>query len=145
MSVFRRLKKALLGPGVKRVLAFQHARLGTLTLDEHNWTAVIQHIGSELSFRIGGTDVPDPGLLRHAVDIIDDLDSFQRRTHAFLIEEAGRHPRAAEEIVQLKLDEVCLFWPHRPDDGMLYFSGPDDFRVWRCDYIDRQPRLLGFD
>ena len=23
-------------------------------------------------------------------------------------------------------EDVCLFWPDRPDDGMIYFKGPDE-------------------
>jgi hypothetical protein len=51
----------------------------------------------------------------------------------------------AGEIRQLVIEDVCLFWPTRPDDGMIYFKGPNAFRVWRCDYIGRTPVALGFD
>jgi hypothetical protein len=40
---------------------------------------------------------------------------------------------------------VCLFWPERPNDGMLYFKGPDETRVWRSDYRNRLAEGLGFD
>ena len=43
------------------------------------------------------------------------------------------------------LEGVCLFWPDRPDDGMIYFQGPDESRVWRCDYVSRKPRGPNFD
>ena len=51
----------------------------------------------------------------------------------------------ADEIRQLAIQDVCLFWPDRPDDGMIYFKGPDEFKVWRCDYVARKPQGLGFD
>ena len=75
---------------------------------------------------------------------------FSRKVADFLEREAremegARQPRPAEEIRQLTLESICLFWPDRPDDGMLYFDGPDEYRVWRCDYVDREPRALGFD
>jgi hypothetical protein len=38
-----------------------------------------------------------------------------------------------------------LFWPHRPNDGMIFFDGPDECRCWRCDLIGRVPVGLGFD
>jgi hypothetical protein len=49
------------------------------------------------------------------------------------------------EIRQLRLEFVGLLWPDRPNDGLLYFNGPNEYRVWRCDYISRKPQILGFD
>jgi hypothetical protein len=53
--------------------------------------------------------------------------------------------RFAGEIRQLKIEHISLFWPKRHNDGMIYFRGPDKYRVWRCDYVDRKPKGLGFD
>ena len=66
----------------------------------------------------------------------------------FLAEEARRvkHLKQfAHEIEQLRIEDVCLFWPKRPNDGMIYFKEPDRYRVWRCDYVGRKPKGLGFD
>jgi hypothetical protein len=51
----------------------------------------------------------------------------------------------SKEMAELTIEDVCLFWPDRPNDGMIYFHGPDETRVWRCDYVNREPRDLGFD
>jgi hypothetical protein len=53
---------------------------------------------------------------------------------------------AADEIRQLVIDTVHLPWSDRPDDGMIYFTGPaDELRSWRCDYVNRKPTALGCD
>src|SRR5262245_36018124 len=83
-----------------------------------------------------------------AQDIVRSLPEFEQSVSAFLAEEARsvKHlTRFADEIRQLTIEDVCLFWPHRSDDGMIYFKGPDEFRVWRCDYVARKPQGLGFD
>ena len=87
-------------------------------------------------------------LLAHAADILRKRDAFVAAVSQFLKEEAEkiRSPRSyRDEIEGLKIDRVCLFWPERPDDGMISFSGGRDYRLWRCDYVARQPKGLGFD
>lgn len=44
------------------------------------------------------------------------------------------------------LEEVCLFWPERPNDGMLYFKTENETgRLWHSDYRNRTPVGLSFD
>jgi hypothetical protein len=44
------------------------------------------------------------------------------------------------------VEEICLFWSRRPDDGMLFFSTPADVgRHWHADYIKRRLVGLAFD
>lgn len=99
----------------------------------------------EIGFTIGGDTEPSPVLIAHAQEIVRSFPEFRQRVGAFLAAEALRLPVFAEEIRELEIEEICLFWPIRPDDGMIYFRGPDEFRVWRCDYIGRSPVGLGFD
>ena len=147
MGLFERIQRALFVRRVCLPAEFRHQRLGTLRRDEDHWTVTIPHDGAELTFQLGGTGVPSPPLLRHAVEIAGDLRSFQQRVATFLRQEAERAPRPeiADEIEQLRPSEICLHWPERPDDGMIYFSGGKELRLWRCDYVARQPRHLGFD
>jgi hypothetical protein len=84
-------------------------------------------------------------LIADALDIVQTLDDFERMIAEFLVEEARRQGRFADEIRQLAIEDVCLFWPDRPDDGMTYFKGNDEFRLWRCDYVGRKSEALGFD
>ena len=49
------------------------------------------------------------------------------------------------EIRRLRLESICLFWPKRPSDGMLYLEGGLRNRIWRFDYVGRKPAGLGFD
>lgn len=133
---------------IDRPPSVQHAKLGNLAWDEDTdtWVARLGTEGGDLTFRIGGIDAPDSRLLDHALDIVGSLSSFREQVAQFLIAEADAAPKAVrDEIGSLAVDEICLFWPDRPDDGMIYFSGGKDFRLWRSDYVARHPRQLGYD
>ena len=114
---------------------------------ERWWRASVTLDGRQIAFLFGGDFEPDPALLAHARDIVGEFDAFERRVTEFLRQEAAGidDPYARAEIEGLQIDEVCLFWPRRPNDGMIYFTGPSDDRLWRCDYVDRACRDLGFD
>jgi len=121
--------------------------LGELRLsDDAEWWECSTTVGSnKIGFQIGGEGEPDAGLLAHAHDIVRSFPQFNKMVGEFLTSEARRMPGAADEIRQLAIEDVCLLSPDRPDDGMIYFKGPDKFRLWRCDYVARKPRGLGFD
>lgn len=121
--------------------------LGDLVLSNDGdwWESTISIDGSSVQFQLGGDCEPSPPLISHAHDIVREFSDFSHIVSEFLAAEAANQPRAADEIRQLTLESVCLFWPNRPNDGMLYFHGPDEYRVWRCDYINRKPQGLGFD
>jgi hypothetical protein len=109
------------------------------------WEAAVAVRGRAVGFKIGGDAEPSLELIAHAHDIVRAWADFERMVTEFLAGEASRQRQYAEEIRRLVVEEVCLFWPERPDDGMIYFSGPDEFRVWRCDYVGRKLKGLGFD
>lgn len=94
---------------------------------------------------IGGRVAPDQRLLAHARDVAANYEHFERSVSSFLQSEAANFPGAEKEILGLRLESVCLFWPARPNDGMLFFEGGEQGRLWRCDYIDRKPNGLSFD
>ena len=124
-----------------------HPVLGTLRFDPEveAWRGLVTTPTGSIGFLVGGRDAPDPALLAHASDIASTPTPFLEHVHSFLLAEAAQQPRWADEIKALTLEEVCLFWPKRPNDGMLYFNGPDEYRVWRSDYRDRRAVGLGFD
>ena len=51
----------------------------------------------------------------------------------------------SSEIRALAIRNICLFWPNRPDEGIIFFDGPDQFRCWRCDLGNGVPVGLNFD
>lgn len=124
-----------------------HPILGLLRFDDdfECWKARARNGDDVLNFAIAGTEEPDSRLINHALDILSNCRRFRAMMDEFLRSEIGRLAGYEREIEQLTIDEVCLFWPDRPDDGMIYFNCPNDIRVWRCDYIGGKPRCLGFD
>lgn len=134
---------------------FDDAVLGRLAYDASaaSWHGRTDVGGVTLSFTFGlgpsKSGSPAPALLAHARDIVAEGSLFHDRITDFLEREARPLPEdVAHEVRSLGLDDVCLFWPERPDDGMLYFTVPgatEQDRVWRCDYVGRRPCGLGFD
>lgn len=92
---------------------------------------------------------PDPRLIEHAECIARSPNGFLALVESFVKSELAtrRHLKGwAEEVAQLKVSALNLAWAERPNDGMIEFKGPDEFRLWRCDYVNRQPAgMLGFD
>ena len=127
----------------KHTEKIHHPVLGDLCLSDY-WEATVTVHGKTLGFKIGGLE-PDAVLVEHACDIVRSFPEFEKMIAAFLASEADRLPGAANEIRQLVIEDVMLCCPERPNDGMIFFTGPDKYRGWRCDYIGRKPQGLGFD
>ncbi len=136
----------------------EHPVLGRLvySVDGDGWESRAGHGGIPFRFFIAGDRregpeevVPDGALISHAESIALDPTEFVAGIERFLAREAQAQSRLkglVEEVSLLKVDTVCLMWPDRPDDGMIQFRGPDDdLRLWRCDYVQREPKWLGFD
>ena len=95
---------------------------------------------------VGGDDVPDAKLLEHARELAAAPEPLVSRTRALLEDFLLQHPEYGDEVRGLRISEVHLLWPDQPDDGIIYFDGPDvDERLWQCDYVGRMPRGVGFD
>jgi len=113
--------------------------------DEGEWLAPVPSDPS-VRFQIGGEQQPDARLLKHATDIAASYPAFQHMVRQALVAEVAHFDAFyTDEIRNLRLESICLFWPKRPDDGMLYLEGGRDGRVWRFDYVARKPAGLGFD
>lgn len=134
--------------GPRPIEMVQDSCLGDLRFDPdvEAWRTVVDSPGGRMGFQITGSVEPDPRLVVHARELARSSRLFLQEVRDFLQREARDQPRWAEQIAALELEEVCLLWPKRPNDGMLYFAGPDsELRIWRCDYVDRKPIGLGFD
>lgn len=116
--------------------------------DDEMWEAQTRVGKESIGFFIAGDAAPAAALVAHAREIVARLPDFKREVASFLSEEVKKQKhlaRLGDEIGHLTIEHVCLMWPDRPDDGMIYFAGPDDNRCWRCDYVKRKPKGLGFD
>ena len=148
--MFERLQRLLQGKPPPIAPTSDDPVLGTLSWskDDEAWLTRPELGDVGFAFQIYGTPQPAPGLLRHAAEIVEHRDEFILRVNGFLSEEVRsvRHLSPfTDEIAGLKIECVCLYWPDRPNDGMIYFIGGRDYRLWRCDYVARAPKGLGFD
>jgi hypothetical protein len=116
-------------------------QLGPLLRNDGCWEARVTAQGRPVCFQVGGRYEPDPALIARARDILGSFDRFAAEVAAYLASEAvrGEWSALAAEIRALAIRDICLFWPGRPDDGMIFFDGPDPCRCWRCDLIGRVP------
>ena len=148
--MFEKLKRFLQGEPPPVASTIEDPTLGLLSWskEEEAWLSRPEHRDIGFVFQITGTPQPDASLVRHAADIIQSKDEFVRSVHRFLAAEAATVAGLSAfktEIAGLKIERVSLLWPDRSNDGMIFFAGGRDHRVWRSDYISRIPKELGFD
>ncbi len=144
--MFEKLKQFIRG----QAPPIEDRDLGTLSWssDIEAWVTVPQHRGLGFVFEIAGTPRPDAELRKRVAQIAAKKEEFSRAVQRVLAEESAsaRHLKAyKDEIAGLKIESVCLRWPHRPANGMIYFAEGRNYRLWRCDYVDGVPKALGFD
>jgi hypothetical protein len=111
--------------------------------DEDGWVA--SPSGETFQVVVGGTQRPHASLLAVARELCADSTNLHARVASLLDAFAKKVPEVAREVLALRIEAVRLMSPERPQDGMIYFGGPDPHRVWRCDYIAGVPKDLGFD
>lgn len=51
----------------------------------------------------------------------------------------------ADEIDSLTIQDVNYWWPKKPRAGMVFFNGPDEFRLWHRDIDANRLFGLAFD
>lgn len=138
----------LFGPKEQSVrLPIHDEILGDVTYNPKlkHWEVRIQSSVKIIDLVMAGDQAPDPKLIAHARDISKSISGFEKMLLDFLGIEAANSTDEGDEIRALELEEIALHWPDRPEDGMIYFKGPDEIKMWRCDYVDRKPRNLGWD
>ncbi|MBI3861450.1 MAG: hypothetical protein HY290_06100 [Planctomycetia bacterium] len=145
--MLKKFLTSLFGPPPPPRVEFTDPLLGILVPEETGWSASVVKGDDTFRCTIGGDRQPDDALLAHAHDIFNDYTSFKKRVKDFMASASAEYPADVRaEIAGLAIDNIALFWPDRPNDGMIFFRGPqDDSRLWRCDYIARTPTGLGCD
>jgi hypothetical protein len=144
--MLKRIWRSLFGSSPSQA-PFHDADLGELQPGESGWTVRVSKGADSFEFTIGGVNQPDAALLSHARDILRHYESFQRAVRQCVEAESRNFPEEVKaELAALEIDNISLFWPDRPDDGMVFFRGAaEDGPLWRCDYIARKPQGLGCD
>jgi hypothetical protein len=148
--MFAKLRRFFRGEAPPVAGEMVHPVLGTLKWSEEDeaWITSPEHNGIGFALQIAGTPRPDESLVRHAAEIVATRDEFVRSVERFLSDQMSSVRNLGafrEELGRLKIERVCLFWSERPNDGMIFFEGGRDHRIWRCDYVGRNLQGLGFD
>lgn len=103
---------------------------------------------------VGGRYEPDPAILESARATAGRIDAFTAEVKAYLRDHcaslAGKlseEEMAAyrEEVEVLQIQTISYWWPKRPNCGMIFFTGPDECKCWRCDIEDGKLCGLIFD
>jgi hypothetical protein len=145
--MFTGILRSLYGPPLPKRTPFTDSILGELKPEDMWWAASVWRGSDSFQFGIGGDGAPDVALLKHAHDIFNNYDLFKKAVRDFIESESRDYPDDIKaEVAELEIDFIALYWPNRPDDGMIFFRNPSKtFRVWRCDYVGRKPTGLGCD
>jgi hypothetical protein len=129
--------------------------LGKLVASDEGdwWTATVNLKNRQITFSIRGETTPDPPRIDYAREIISNYDEFEKKVMGYLAKEAQDNDASgkewkmemAAEIRKLVIEDISLTHPKNLRDGMVFFSGPNEFRAWRCDLVNGEPKFLGFD
>lgn len=149
--MFAALKRKLLGDRRPIVRQIENEILGSLIYSDDDEAWLTEQDSKELKFGfyIAGSEdlaatshMPDPVLIRQAESIARSQDQFIAEVMAYVNEECrtkSLHKGWEDEIAQLQIETLCLFWPKRPRDGQISFAGGNNYRLWRCAYLDGKP------
>lgn len=149
-SIFRRLYEwATRSP----VPVCQVEGLGELVLEEQAWSCSLDSPQGPIRLWIGGRYEPAPELIasgqalqvriaefleqlaNHLDDVVSQLDTVGDSFDQYI----------ALEIKSLKVREISLTRPRCPSQGIVFFDGPDDTRLWRLDFDGDRFSALGCD
>ena len=149
--MFATLKRKLFGDHRPIQRQVENNTLGTLVYsdDDKAWLIVPESGKLRFGFYISGSEDftapvqgPDPVLVKQAEAVALAQDQFVAEVMAYVQAECkgNRMHRGWEsEIADLRIETLCLFWPKRPRDGQISFSGGRNYRLWRCGYLDGKP------
>ncbi len=158
--MLEKLKRFLFGDPREIEREFDHDYLGRLTFSDEDECWITVGMRAKIGFeflvtadwnskqaRIG----PAPVLIEAAVRLALDAETFKQKVERFLKSELERDAKLAlwrNEVLALKIDTVCLFWPDRPGEGEIEFSAGDTEtpHIWKCALADGAPMpMLGRD
>lgn len=149
--MFAALKRRLLGDRRPIVRQIENEILGPLIYSDDDKAWLTEETSKELKFGFyiaGSEDIasasqmPDPALIKQAESVARSQDQFIAEVMAYVNEECRTkrlHKGWEGEIGQLQIETLCFFWPKRPRDGQISFSGGNNYRLWRCGYLDGKP------
>jgi hypothetical protein len=149
--MFANLTRKLFGDNRPIERQVENQVLGTLAYsDEDDAWLTSEEAGSlQFGFYIVGSEdlttrtrKPDPGLVKQAETFALAQNQFVAEVMAYVQSESKSrqiHKGWELEIAALKIETLCLFWPKRPRDAQISFSGGSNHRLWRCGYLDGKP------
>lgn len=150
--MFESLKKLFLGDKRPVVRSITHPVLGTLSYsdDDEAWLVAPKTSPCGFGFYISGdwaSDAPEirpaSALIDHAATLASNPEPFIRSVREFVelqLQSAPYLTADKDEILKLRVYEVALMWPERPDDGEIQLrTSLDSERMWHCAYIARKP------
>jgi len=110
------------------------------------WIGHVTPGGRAIDLLLAGAPRPDPALAARARALVADFDALEERVTAYLArqarEEAWRARGLDAEVGALRIAQLALTTPGRPDDARLDFLGPDATRSWSCRLTGDEPRDL---
>lgn len=150
--MFAKLKKFFLGDNRPVVRSVTHPVIGTLDYsdDVEAWLTDPKTSTYGFGFYISGdwdADGPEirpaAALMEHATAIAAHPEEFIQSVQAFIDSQLQSERSLAadkDEIQKLRVYQVALMWPTRPDDGEIELrTSFDSDRMWGCAYIGRKP------
>jgi len=148
MGLFAKLRQAFAAPAPP-TLVLDHPSLGRLQYDSEleAWRVTVSTGAGALALVLYGDATPHPMVLQQAEALVESAARFQADILSFLEAEAVRQKEWASEIGKLTHQDGLLYPPKRDDavGGMVCCSGPDQYRLWRCDLDLGQPHHLTYD
>ena len=121
---------------------FRHPSWGMFTYEDDLWTGELPQPDRTLRLVVGGNaDAPSEPLLTQAEDIRNRFPELERQALEFLRQREVEIREAKLDLYLLRLEDE-----ERPDMFTFEFLDPrDDSRVWRVEFVKREPKYTGFD
>lgn len=150
--MFSKLKRFILGDKRPIARSVAHPVIGTMTYSEDDEAWLIDPKTSPCGFGFyiagdwnadGAEILPASALVEHAAEIAADPEPFVRLVQEFLDAQSHSSRSLAgkrDEIQKLRVYQVELMWPERPNDGEIELrSSFDSHRMWHCAYLSGRP------
>ena len=136
------LKRIWKGPEYQKT--YHSKILGEMIFNRDNfcWESKKKINDDEVNFIVGGTKKPDDKLIKALEEIAKSFNEFQYIINEFLKEQTQN---AGEEILKLKISDIMYSRPDKPNNGMVFFRGTTNYKIWHCDLVKGKPKYLNYD